>query len=57
MKIKLIIDYDGNETLYEERFKLYAHLNPEPIRLILAKGEDINSLYNLNKMYVIENLL
>ena len=57
MHIKLIIDYDGNEKLYNERFELYKHLNPEPVKLILQKGEDINSLYHLKKMYVIENLL
>ena len=54
---KLIIDYDGNEKLYKERLKLYEHLNAEPIKLILPKGEDINSLYMAGKMYLIEHLL
>lgn len=54
---KLIIDYDGNEELYKERLKLYEDLNAEPIRLILPKGEDINSLYMAGKMYLIEHLL
>lgn len=55
--IKLIIDYDGDEEKYKERLKLYEHLNAEPIKLILPKGEDINSLYMAGKMYLIEHLL
>lgn len=55
--ITLIIDYDGNEDLYNERLKLYKHFNAEPIKLILPKGEDINSLHMKNKLYLIENLL
>jgi len=54
---KLIIDYDGNETLYNDRLKLYSHLGAKPIKLILPKGEDINSLFNLNKIDLIEYLL
>lgn len=54
---KLIIDFDGDETLYQERLKLYEDLKAEPIKLILPKGEDINSLYVKNKMYLIEHLL
>lgn len=56
-KIKLLIDYDGNEKLYQERLKLYEGLHADPIRMILPKGEDINSLYNQNKMWMIEHLL
>lgn len=56
-KIKLLIDYDGNEELYQERLKLYEGLRATPVRLILPKGEDINSLYNKNQMWMIENLL
>lgn len=41
----LIIDYDGDEKLYQERLKKYRHLNAKPIKLELPKGEDINSLY------------
>lgn len=41
----LIIDYDGNEELYEKRLELYRHLNLKPIRMPLDKGEDINSLW------------
>jgi hypothetical protein len=54
---KLIIDYDGNEELYNQRLKLYKDLDAQPIKLILQKGEDINSLYCKNEMWKIENLL
>lgn len=54
---KLIIDYDGNEELYQERLKIYKGLDAEPIKLILPKGEDLNSLFMKDKMYLIENLL
>lgn len=57
LKKFLIIDFDGNEKLYKERLSLYSHLDAEPIRLKLPKGEDINSLYNLNKIDLIEYLL
>jgi hypothetical protein len=53
----LIIDYDGSEELYQERLKRYEHLNVKPIKLILPKGEDINSLYHKGHMWLIENLL
>jgi len=52
---KLIIDYDGNEELYQERLKLYDGLDAQPIKLILPKGQDINDLYCKDKMYLIEN--
>ena len=54
---KLIIDYDGNEELYNQRLRLYSGLNAQPIKLILPKGEDINSLYVKNEMWKIEQLL
>lgn len=54
---KLIIDYDGNEELYQQRLQLYSDLDAQPIKLILPKGEDINSLYVKNEMWKIENLL
>lgn len=57
LPIKLIIDYDGSEKLYQERIRLYKDIKAEPIKLILPKGEDINSLYVKNEMYLIENLL
>lgn len=43
-KVKLIIDYDGDEDMFNYRTSAYTHLNPEIIKLPLAKGEDINSL-------------
>lgn len=57
LTIKLIIDYDGSEELYKERLKLYEDLKAEPIKLILPKGEDINSLYCKGEMWKIESLL
>ncbi len=57
LKKKLIIDYDGNEELYQQRLKLYEGLGAEPIKLILPKGEDINSLYCKKQMWLIEHML
>lgn len=57
MKKKLIIDYDGNEELYQQRLKLYEDLKAEPIKLILPKGEDINSLYVKDKIDIIDQLI
>lgn len=57
LSMKLILDYDGSEELYQERLKLYKELKSEPIKLILPKGEDINSLYCRGEMWKIENLL
>lgn len=54
---KLIIDYDGNEQLYNERLKLYSGLDAQPIKLILPKGEDLNSLYCKGEMWKVEQLL
>lgn len=54
---KLIIDYDGNEKLYQERLKLYEGLGAEPIKLILPKDQDINSLYVKGEMNKIAHLL
>lgn len=57
LELRLVIDYDGDEELYQERIKLYEHLNVKPIKIILPKGEDINSLYHKGDMWKIENLL
>lgn len=54
---KVIIDYDGSEELYQQRLKLYESLQAQPIKMILPKGEDINSLYCKNEMWKIENIL
>lgn len=56
-EVRLVIDYDGDEKLYQERLKLYEHLNVKPIKIILPKGEDINSLYHNGEMWKIESLL
>lgn len=56
-EVRLIIDYDGDEDLYQERLKLYAHLDVTPVRIILPKGEDINSLYHKKEIWKIERML
>jgi len=53
---KVLIDYDGDENKYLERIKRHEKLG-EPIKLILPKGEDINSLYCKNKLNIINNLI
>lgn len=57
LKKKLIIDYDGNEELYQQRLKLYNDLGAEPIKLILEKGEDLNSLYCKGEIWKVEQML
>lgn len=56
-KLKIIIDYDGDEDLYTQRCELYNHLDGEHIRLILPKGEDVNSLWAKGKIKLISNLI
>jgi hypothetical protein len=56
-EVRLVIDYDGNEELYQERLKQYEHLKATPVKIVLSKGEDINSLYHKKEMWKIENLL
>jgi hypothetical protein len=51
LKFNLLIDYDGDEYLYQERLQPYLSLNVNPIKLILPKGEDINSLYVKGELY------
>lgn len=53
----LILDVDGNDELYSTRVAKYSHLGLEPLKLNLPKGDDINSLYNSNSHYLIENLI
>lgn len=57
LRLKIIIDYDGNEELYQERIKNYVHLKGEFVKLKLNKGEDINSLFCENKTNLITNLI
>lgn len=54
---KLIIDFDGSEELYQKRVGLYQEYNLQPIKMVLPKGEDINSLYCKNEMHLLNNLL
>lgn len=44
MRVKLIIDYDGDEDKFNYRTAAYNHLNPEIIKIPLDKGVDINDL-------------
>jgi hypothetical protein len=48
----LIVDFDGNEELYQSRVRKYSHLGLKPLKLELPKGEDINSLYCKNKLWI-----
>jgi len=54
---RLIIDYDGTEDLYSFRIEKYRKYELTPVKLILPKGEDINSLYIKDEMNLIKNLL
>lgn len=56
-KGKLIVDYDGSEAKFKERVRKYASFHLDPIRLILDKGQDINSLWQNNQINLIENLI
>lgn len=53
----IIIDYDGDEELYQERLKAYEHFNGIPIKLELPKGEDINSLWARGETEKLASLL
>ena len=46
-----LIDYDGDEELYQERIEKFSHLNSKDIKIKLSKGEDLNSLYMSGEMY------
>lgn len=55
-KRSIIIDYDGNEELYQERIEKFDHLNAREIKLELPKGEDMNSLFKSGKIHKYKNL-
>lgn len=62
--VNIIIDYDGDEKTYRQRLeeykKFYAdklHLSVNYITLRLEKGDDINSLWSKDEMYVVSDLL
>jgi hypothetical protein len=52
----VLIDYDGDEILYTKRIKALEHLCSRDIKLVLPKGEDINSLWMADKMSRYDNL-
>lgn len=54
---KLIIDYDGSERVYQDRLAKYAKFRLDPIKLILPKGEDLNSLWQQQRINLIESLV
>jgi hypothetical protein len=54
---RLIIDYDGSEDVYKERIEKYSDYGLNPLKLILDKGRDINSLYINNEMNLIKHLI
>lgn len=54
---RLIVDYDGNEELYQQRVNHFNLDNVTPIKLKLNKGEDINSLYINNQLQLYDNLI
>lgn len=56
LECNVIIDYDGNETLYQERIAKYNHLG-SGIKIPLPKGEDINSLYCKNEYQFLKEIL
>lgn len=54
---KLLVDFDGDEDKYQSRIGFYKHLDVEPVKLMLPKGEDINSLYCSNQLSIINTFL
>jgi hypothetical protein len=56
-KKSIIIDYDGNEELYQERIAKFGHLDAKELKLELPKSEDINSLFISGKIYKYKQLL
>lgn len=53
----IIIDYDGDEDLYNEKMEKFGHFNAREIKLKLPKGEDVNSLYTKGALYKYKNLI
>lgn len=41
----LVIDYDGDEKLYQERIQNFEHLNCKNVKIKVGYGDDLNSLY------------
>lgn len=57
VKRKVVIDYDGNEELYEKRIEKFKHLEADNVKLELPKGHDINYLYTSGKLIYYKNKL
>ena len=49
-KRKLIIDFDGDEGLWDKRIESFKHLNAEPIKIATVKGEDLAELSRNNEI-------
>jgi len=54
---KIIIDYDGSEDTFQERMRVYEGIEGEFVKMILPKGEDINSLYATKKHHIIKTFI
>jgi len=52
----IIIDFDGSEKDYNKRIGSLSHLQAKDIKIVLPKGEDINSVYAKREMYKYNNL-
>jgi hypothetical protein len=52
----IIIDYDNNEEQYNKRVEGLSHFKAKDIKLVLDKGDDINSLYCRGEIYNYDNL-
>ncbi len=57
IKARLLVDFDGDSDKWSERVEAYAKLNLEPVKIVLPKGEDINSLWMRDEVGLIDNLL
>jgi hypothetical protein len=55
--VSFIIDYDGNEELYNNRVVRFNHLNAKEIKLELEKGKDLNSLYKTCEIFKYKQLI
>lgn len=54
---KLLIDFDGSQEKYDGRVKLFAHLGLTPVKMVLPKGEDFNSLWIKRQTNLVEGLV
>lgn len=54
---KIVIDYDGSEEKFRERIKLYEAVEGDYVKMLLPKGEDVNSLYAKGKGHVIRSFI